>query len=93
MSGERNVKADLGAVRREARFKLGGYAHFAVPPLVYVDDPTNEAITVLRAAAFAEVKKRTWQRWERAGELPRAVLERFWRRVEEEIVGRKVVAR
>lgn len=73
MNDSRNIKADLVAERVSAQEKL----------LQLLPGESITRLSVRAAAKFAEVDRRTWQRWEAAGELPKAALERFRRRVEE----------
>jgi len=78
---ERNVDADLEAIRKEAGQRLQPVSAGAS-----VELPT---LSVARAAELAEVTRRNWQRWEKRGSLPKAVLDRFWRRVDDLAAKRK----
>ncbi len=84
---ERNIQANLAEARKSAAEKLRAAKVFFIGDIVR--SAGDSSIVVAAAASFAEVDRRTWQRWERAGELPKAALDRFWRRVEEAITAAK----
>lgn len=95
---ERNTKVDLAAVRLEAYVKMNpiadrlrnaGATAARMRENGMLLDRAPLTLSVAEAADFAEVKRRSWQRWEAAGELPKAALERFWRRVDEHIAKEK----